>query len=198
MAHSVARSAGAREYDVVLPEALHVWRTWSLAEDRRTRTPILRPIGSDRRPWAPREAMRARSCRHRSHRAPVEDCTCGLYAVEEPDLLRAARDPAVIGTVDLWGRVLEHERGYRAEFAYPQRLALICAQCFWRRGAGKGTVDRVARIGRRQLTPTCEEHLATAIDVGYPVRGFLDPTEVLGSLLGSYLVDPIDRRLAGP
>jgi hypothetical protein len=96
----------------------------------------------------------------------VEGCTCGLYAVEEPELLRAARDPAVIGTVDMWGRVMEHERGYRAEFAYPQRLALICALCFWRRGAGEGTVDRVVRIGRRQLTPTCEDHLATAIDVG--------------------------------
>ncbi|MGH2630629.1 MAG: hypothetical protein ACRDHI_08730 [Actinomycetota bacterium] len=117
--------------------------------------------------------------------------------MKSPHLLRAARDPAVIGTVDLWGRVMEHERGFRAELAYPQRLGLICPFCFWHRGAGAGTVDRVARVGRRRLVPTCEEHLRTAIDTGYPVRGFLDPAEVLGALLAAYLVDPIDRSLVG-
>ena len=36
----------------------------------------------------------------------------------EADLIIPARDPSyVIGTVDLWGTVIEHERGYRAEFA---------------------------------------------------------------------------------
>jgi len=36
----------------------------------------------------------------------------------------------VIGTVALWGGVIEHELGYRAEFGYPQRLRLICPECF--------------------------------------------------------------------
>ncbi len=113
-----------------------------------------------------------------------------------PHLLRAARAPAVLGTVDLWGRIMEHEWGYRAELAYPQRLGLICPFCFWQRGAARGKVDHVARVGRRRLTPVCEAHLATATDTGYPVSGLLDPADVLGSLLATYLVDPIDRRLA--
>jgi len=36
------------------------------------------------------------------------------------DLPEVAGDTLVHGTVSLWGRVIEHERGYRAEFAYPQ------------------------------------------------------------------------------
>jgi hypothetical protein len=80
----------------------------------------------------------------------------------------------VLGTVDLWGRIMEHEWGYRAELAYPQRLGLICPFCFW------------------QLTPSCDAHFATAIDTGYPVTAEFGPVEVLGSLLASYLVDPMD------
>lgn len=39
------------------------------------------------------------------------------------------RDPFVIGTVALWGEVIEHERGYRAEFAKIQSLdEVVCAQ----------------------------------------------------------------------
>lgn len=113
-----------------------------------------------------------------------------------PHLLRAARAPAVLGTVDLWGRIMEHEWGYRAELAYPQRLGLICPFCFWQRGAGITTVDHVARVGRRRLTPSCESHLATAIDTGYPVTELLDPTDVLGSILAAHLVEPIDSSLA--
>jgi hypothetical protein len=32
--------------------------------------------------------------------------------------------PLVYGTVALWGRVIEHQEGYRAEFAYPQSLVV--------------------------------------------------------------------------
>jgi hypothetical protein len=115
--------------------------------------------------------------------------------VKAPHLLRAARAPAVIGTVDLWGRVMEHAWGYRAELAYPQRLGLICPFCFWQPRTGTRTVDAVVRVGRRRLVPTCETHLGTAIDTGYPVGELLEPRPVLGSLLGTYLVDPIDQQL---
>jgi len=201
MVGAMTPSMGTNEHVDVLAEAVHVWRTWTLHEDPRTRTPLLRPIGDDRRPWTPRVPMRARCFRRRSHRAPEERCSCGLYAVKSPHLLRAARAPAVLGTVDLWGRIMEHERGYRAELAYPQRLGLICPFCFWQRGAGTATVDHVARVGRRGLTPSCTSHLATAIDTGYPVTELLDPTDVLGSLLATYLVEPIEPqadRLTSP
>jgi len=40
--------------------------------------------------------------------------------------------PVAIGTVMLWGEVIEHERGYRAEFARVDRINLICGVGFWR------------------------------------------------------------------
>jgi hypothetical protein len=62
-----------------------------------------------------------------SHRVPGAGCTCGIYAAREPagawTYLRG-RDEAhtvarVIGRVMLWGRVVEHEDGWRAERACP-------------------------------------------------------------------------------
>jgi hypothetical protein len=61
---------------------------------------------------------------------PVRKCTCGLYAYKTDDALSASEllNPsfglAVRGRVALWGRVIDHEAGYRAERAYPQVLYL--------------------------------------------------------------------------
>ena len=60
------------------------------------------------------------------HEVPAVGCTCGIYAAREPagawTYLRG-RDDAhtvarVIGRVVLWGRVVEHENGWRAERGY--------------------------------------------------------------------------------
>jgi hypothetical protein len=61
------------------------------------------------------------------HVVPAADCTCGIYAAREPagawTYLRGRDDARtvtrVIGRVALWGRVVEHEDGWRAERAYP-------------------------------------------------------------------------------
>jgi hypothetical protein len=178
-----------------LPAAVHAWRTWKLRVAPATGRAVLIPIGGDRHAWTPRRPMRARCPRHRSHRAPDPGCSCGLYAVKDAGLLRAARDPAVIGTVDLWGMIVEHERGFRGAFAYPQRLGLICPFCFWQRGAGRAEVDHVARSRRRRLVPMCNEHLDRARIVGYRVFELWEPAAVLDALLGAYAVDRIDRDL---
>ncbi|HEX7277899.1 MAG TPA: hypothetical protein VF244_11035 [Acidimicrobiales bacterium] len=60
------------------------------------------------------------------HPAPAHSCTCGIYAYRDGVDIREDRaDPYVLGEVNLWGRVIEHESGYRAQFAYPKRLALV-------------------------------------------------------------------------
>jgi hypothetical protein len=180
-----------------LSDAVHAWRAWTIRAERGTRTPLLAPIGGDRRPWTPRTAMRARCPRHRSHHAPDPRCACGLYAVKDAALLMTARDPAVLGTVDLWGTIVEHERGFRGEFAYPQRLGLICPFCFWNRGAAAAVeVGHVARSRRRRLVPMCDAHLELARCTGYVVDALLDPAAVLEGLLGTYGVEQIDRGLA--
>ena len=61
--------------------------------------------------------------------APSADCTCGWYAVKDRSCLSSDGGPKrtiVGGVVALWGRVIEHEHGYRAQYAYPVRL--------WRQG----------------------------------------------------------------
>jgi len=62
-----------------------------------------------------------------AHDAPDLECACGIHAAREPaavlSYLRGRDDPwtvaRVLGRVQLWGRVVEHEGGWRAERAYP-------------------------------------------------------------------------------
>jgi hypothetical protein len=47
---------------------------------------------------------------------------CGIYASKTPaDIARSMLNFSVdiVGTVYLWGRIYEHEHGYRAQYAYP-------------------------------------------------------------------------------
>jgi hypothetical protein len=88
--------------------------------------------------WPPRQELVA-SCRGGEHRlvpelpaehtAPEAACRCGIYACESAaaaaSFLRSSRAPArqtlglVLGRVSLWGKVVECQRGWRGERAYP-------------------------------------------------------------------------------
>jgi hypothetical protein len=59
-----------------------------------------------------------------SHESPAEGCSCGIYAVKELPYvapvtwaLRTGSAVYLLGTVELAGKVIEHDRGYRAERA---------------------------------------------------------------------------------
>jgi len=67
-----------------------------------------------------------------SHQAPQRNCTCGFWAFKSIDMLPEAltgqnyrNEIRVIGSVDLWGRVIETENGFRAQYAYPKELWLL-------------------------------------------------------------------------
>lgn len=50
---------------------------------------------------------------------------CGIHAFKTKQQIEEYIDfmmNVVIGEVYLWGKIVEHERGYRAEFAYPKRI----------------------------------------------------------------------------
>ncbi len=172
-----------------ISEAIESWRAWTLAGSRDGTDASLRPIAGDGRPWPERRPARA-ECRRR-HRGPVPDpwCSCGLHAVHDPDALRRTRDPAVIGTVALWGRVVEHANGYRAELAYPQRLRLVCLLCFWQWGRSSSRCDVVVRHRGGRMVPLCEPHLELALRYGYRVRTVLPAVDVQRTLLSGYAVD---------
>jgi hypothetical protein len=98
----------------------------------------------------------------------------------------------VLGTVALWGRIVEHERGFRAALAYPQRLRLLCYLCFtlWGRN-GPGECEVVVRHRGGRMVPLCEPHLELSRRYGYPVPRILSARAIESELLATYAVDPL-------
>ena len=85
-------------------------------------------------PWCPGQPLAA-GCRvfvgrvenaNDAHDAPQEKCTCGVYAAKNLEHLHRAGygGYGICGEVCLWGKVIEHERGWRAQLAYPKNLFL--------------------------------------------------------------------------
>jgi hypothetical protein len=172
-------------------EPILAWRSWTLTGRRDGDGLLLRPVTAGSRPWRPREIAQA-TCRLAwSHEAPNLDCSCGLHATRELETLRRTRCPAVLGRVALWGRVIEHEHGYRARFAYPQRLRLICQFCFWHGSAADAKPDVVAWYARDLLVPMCVRHLHVAEQNGMRPRRILPGAIVDVRLRETYAVDPL-------
>lgn len=114
------------------------WRSWDVVnegEGFRLRSVVYDAL------WLPRNELIAR-CLHRTftlpwrrrsaHVAPASGCGCGIYATREPGEAASYLDGRswaeglsvhrVIGTVSLWGCVVECRRGWRASCAYPHRI----------------------------------------------------------------------------
>jgi len=62
------------------------------------------------------------------HTVPGEDCSCGFYAMKELSSMLGFSAPGVVfGRVELAGKVIEHNLGYRAERARIAELISIAA-----------------------------------------------------------------------
>jgi hypothetical protein len=175
----------------VVPEALSGWRTWGLVGSRDAASLGLVPVVRRRsRVWPAARPTRAVCARGRRHRVPDVGCRCGLHALRDTGSLRRTRDPAVVGTVALWGRIVEHEYGYRAEWAYPQRLRLICRLCFWQWGVtGSAEPSIVVRRRGGELVPLCAEHVEVSRRYGFAVPNGPDAGDIERALLDLYGVD---------
>jgi hypothetical protein len=124
---------------VILREPIVGWRQWNFMYPH-----FLANLGNDTI-YVPREKIEARCGQedHSEQQAPHLPCTCGIYAYKEkPRLLGEIRNTygrplasvlrhrvppvpglrLVYGEINLWGKVIEHEDGYRAQFGYPKRL----------------------------------------------------------------------------
>jgi hypothetical protein len=100
------------------------WRYWQLSP-----TGLLSSVTQRRIDWHPGGALRA-GCLGGGHRAPDVGCDCGIYGSRDLETLRQhglclAPEALVVGTVELWGKVIAEEFGHRAEYAYPSRLLLV-------------------------------------------------------------------------
>jgi hypothetical protein len=131
------------------------WRTWRLV--RRGNEAGLGSLFSPDERWNPRVAARAVCAVEGSyHPAPALDCRCGYYAyAERARLAGASRRSAVVGAVAMWGEVIGHDFGYRAQYAYPQRLRLVCGSCL---RVGRDRVPRWVVERREELTAVCARH----------------------------------------
>ncbi|TMK15902.1 MAG: hypothetical protein E6G37_00970 [Actinobacteria bacterium] len=180
----------ARELAVgATTEPIVAWRAWALTGHRDGTELLLRPVAGRSRPWRPREPAEA-ACKHaRLHGAPNVDCSCGLHGTHDVEILRRTRCPAVLGRVAFWGRVIEHELGYRAQFGYPQRLALVCQFCFWLWGPHGTRPAVVGWLQRDELIPFCWPHLEQAQRYGMEPRRLLPADEIDLRLRETYAVD---------
>ena len=180
----------ARELSVgATTEPIVAWRAWALTGHRDGTELLLRPVAGRSRPWRPMEPAEA-ACKHaRLHGAPNVDCSCGLHGTHDVEILRRTRCPAVLGRVAFWGRVIEHELGYRAQFGYPQRLALVCQFCFWLWGPHGTRPAIVGWLQRDELIPFCWPHLEQAQRYGMEPRRLLSADEVDLRLRETYAVD---------
>ncbi|MDP9299354.1 MAG: hypothetical protein M3P43_00415, partial [Actinomycetota bacterium] len=113
-----------------------------------------------------------------------------VYAAVSPEALAGLRSlpGGVVGEVSLWGRVIEHGRGYRAQVGYPARLGLVCAACL-AEGSGRRAhaVQRLPVAGRIRLVPWCAHHA--------PPAATTSARSVESSLLSVYAVDPLADEL---
>jgi hypothetical protein len=128
------------------------------------------PLGEQANGWL------AARCLMNEHQAPDESCHCGFYAVKSLFTLgrllplattgwatgrmadRRAATFLLAGRVDLAGKIVEHDLGYRAE---RMRVAELLAFC--------GTEQTVARFARRLGVP-----------VGEPIP---DPDDLAGATI---------------
>ena len=119
-------------------EAFRCWRVLPFHRLDGTLTYRLCAVGTFGVPklWEPRRATAAVCSDFETHHeAPWPDHECGVWALKRPESARRRMvaymqtqggSPVgwAIGPVSLWGRLIEHEKGYRAQYAYPYALTL--------------------------------------------------------------------------
>jgi len=114
-------------------------------------------------------------CPLQDHDAPDASCTCGFYAVEDDEELwrLGGYEPELaVLDVDLAGRVIEHEHGYRASHQRVRRVTLgnACVRC------GRPAVA-LRRHWFGGLTPACARHGKHAIAIDDVAAAFGVPVE---------------------
>ena len=168
-------------------EPILAWRAWALTVHGDDLA--LEPMAGRGKAWPARKVMRSR-CRHAGlHTSPKPGCSCGLHGTHGLEILRKTRTPAVLGRVALWGRVIEHELGFRAALGYPQRLRLVCQFCFQVWGAEHARPAVVGLFPRGDLVPLCWKHVELAQRYGMTPRRLFRATQVEQRLLDTYAVE---------
>src|ERR1019366_7680749 len=107
---------------------LAVERHWTEVAQRRAVAPGS-AAGGGMPGCCSRNNLRSGTSRAQHPRTPHSACTCGVYAAKNLEHLRqfGYERRGIHGEVYLWGTVVEHKLGWRAQFAYPKSLFLPLA-----------------------------------------------------------------------
>jgi hypothetical protein len=76
------------------------------------------------------------------HEVPNEDCTCGIYALKRVPWLSMMSTASLLGRVELAGKIIEHDLGFRAERARMVELVPF-----------EGAIGDIMRLGNRLGIP---------------------------------------------
>jgi len=93
-----------------------------------------------------------------AHEAPGDKCQCGIYA--KTSLRRLIHSgytdmASLLAEVALWGTVLDHDHGYRAQYAYPHRFYVFEPEPRYRDEPGWHRLRRARMVGDAWDVP-CE------------------------------------------
>lgn len=97
------------------------WRLWKIRQDG-----ILLSVAHSSVAWPTGAPLEGTYEGDASWGRGLVGSTAGVYAMKTRELLAGhtyGRD-CLVGQVALWGRVVEHEKGYRAQWAYPTMVDL--------------------------------------------------------------------------
>jgi hypothetical protein len=169
------------------------WRIWHAAEKAGSTSlwsiyhRVVWPAGEPLRAECAKRRLivRFRSSARKRHPAPAVGCECGIYALSTEQTgihvlstedfwmmlreLEAQQKLPVLGRVSLWGEVHEHERGWRASLAYPERLYVFRAP-----SSDGGIATRLAAGLERYGVPI-EVLSTTSADVGSAIAELVPP-----------------------
>lgn len=123
------KSVEPRKVERRMPDSVSLvtaWRAWGLGDANGEWR--LKALGQDHS-WEPKKRMEAVCAKGiDNHPAPHFSCECGIWAFKSLDLLLEALSGytvKVFGNVSLWGRIIETDKGFRAQYAYPKELWLL-------------------------------------------------------------------------
>jgi hypothetical protein len=196
-------------------EPVKGWRAWRLYSTRhfdrislpfQKRQPVwgLQSVYGclyDQHLWPSGRSLTAECINGVKHEVPSGQCNCGVSAFHRAvDLVSLAptllgSQLSVIGQVRGWGRVIEHERGWRASQVYPISLGVICTRCRVEKSELRCAVYVVYWGPNKQFTlALCArhgDHLKRKGQVRNKALDFVSADVVERSLLKRYVVKPV-------
>jgi hypothetical protein len=190
-------------------EAARGWRLWSLVPAHPETAGDWRLTSPHRfAPWHPLEPLRA-SCAD-CLSPPSVDCSCGIRGYSagrfvddipsrfgEPGSFSApfasARMVArcIVGEVAGWGNLFPSSVGWRAEFAYPLSVALVCIGCLVTRARLEPAVWVCSSPAGRHWA-TCDPHTREYLNMPSSMRRTSPAGDVEEELRKRYRATPAD------